>query len=101
LVASGAHLASHRPAGLRRSLPGAQVERRVPPLRGAAARAALRQVSPVPGRELERRGGGKPPYARYAFLNPYNLSMLAGAAAVWAATGHWWWGMFAAAGEAL
>jgi hypothetical protein len=31
----------------------------------------------------------KPPYARYAFLNPYNLSLLAGAGAASAATGNW------------
>ncbi len=42
-----------------------------------------------------------PPYARYAFLNPYNLSLMAGAAAAAAATGHWWLAMCAAAGEAV
>lgn len=43
----------------------------------------------------------KPPYARYAFLNPYNLSLMGGAAAAALFTGHWWVGLFAAAGEAL
>lgn len=43
----------------------------------------------------------RPPYARYAFLNPYNLSLLAGAAAAALATDHWWLGVFAAAGETL
>lgn len=42
-----------------------------------------------------------PPYYRYAFMNPYNLSLLAGSAAAAAATGHWWLGMCAAAGEAM
>ncbi len=42
-----------------------------------------------------------PPYVRYAFLNPYNLSMIAGASAAAAATGHWWLAMCAAAGEAI
>jgi hypothetical protein len=39
---------------------------------------------------------GKPPYGRYAFLNPYNLSLLAGATVASAATGHW--GVAVAAG---
>lgn len=42
-----------------------------------------------------------PPYIRYAFWNPYNLSLLAGASAAAAATGHWWLALGAAAGEAL
>jgi hypothetical protein len=42
-----------------------------------------------------------PPYIRYAFLNPYNLSVIAGAGAAAAATGHWWLAMCAAAGEAM
>jgi hypothetical protein len=42
-----------------------------------------------------------PPYARYAFLNPYNLSLLAGAATTAAATGHWWIAICAAATEGL
>jgi hypothetical protein len=42
-----------------------------------------------------------PPYARYAFLNPYNLSLIAGASAAAAATGHWWLALGAAAGEAI
>jgi hypothetical protein len=42
-----------------------------------------------------------PPYARYAFLNPYNLSLIAGAGAAAAATGHWWVALCAAAGEAV
>lgn len=43
----------------------------------------------------------QPPYVRYAFFNPYNLSILGGAAAAAMATGHWWVGLFAAAGEAI
>jgi hypothetical protein len=42
-----------------------------------------------------------PPYARYAFMNPYNLSLIAGSAAAAAATGHWWLALCAAAGEAV
>lgn len=42
-----------------------------------------------------------PPYARYAFLNPYNLSLLAGAGVAAAATGHWGLALCAAAGEAV
>jgi len=43
----------------------------------------------------------EPPYARYAFLNPYNLTLLAGAATTAAATGHWWIAVCAAATEGL
>ena len=58
---------------------------------------------------LARRGAGSagklaketPPYYRYAFVNPYNLSLLAGAGVAAAATGQWWLGVLAAAGEAL
>ncbi len=41
------------------------------------------------------------PYARYAFLNPYNISLLAGAGVTAAATGHWWIALCAGATEAL
>lgn len=47
------------------------------------------------------RGPEEPPYARYAFLNPYNLSLLAGAGVAAAATGHWWMAVCGAAGEAM
>ena len=43
----------------------------------------------------------EPPYFRYAFLNPYNLSLLAGAGATAAASGHWGIAVCAAASEAL
>jgi hypothetical protein len=53
----------------------------------------------------DQKGRGKqpeePPYARYAFLNPYNLSLLAGAGVTAAATGHWWLAICAAATEGL
>jgi hypothetical protein len=42
-----------------------------------------------------------PPYLRYAFLNPYNLSLVAGAATTAAASGHWGIGVCAAAAEAI
>jgi hypothetical protein len=48
-----------------------------------------------------QRGPDEPPYARYAFLNPYNLSLLAGAGVAAAATGHWWMAVCGAAGEAI
>jgi hypothetical protein len=47
------------------------------------------------------RGQDEPPYARYAFLNPYNLSLLAGAGVAAAATGHWWMAVCGVAGEAM
>jgi regulator of protease activity HflC (stomatin/prohibitin superfamily) len=50
---------------------------------------------------VRRSAKDKPPYYRYAFMNPYNLSVLAGAGAAAAATGHWWVGLIAAAGEAV
>ncbi|HEX2571801.1 MAG TPA: hypothetical protein VH877_19750 [Polyangia bacterium] len=43
----------------------------------------------------------KVPYARYAFANPYNLSLLAGAAAVALGTGNWMLGVAAAGAEAI
>ncbi len=48
-----------------------------------------------------RRGENEPPYARYAFFNPYNLSLLAGAGVAAAATGHWWMAVCGIAGEAM
>jgi hypothetical protein len=41
----------------------------------------------------KRRGNDDPPYTKYAFLNPYNLSLLAGAGVASAATGQWWVGV--------
>jgi hypothetical protein len=43
----------------------------------------------------------EPPYTRYAFLNPYNLSLLAGAGVAAAASGQWWIGVCAVAAEGL
>ncbi len=43
----------------------------------------------------------EPPYGRYAFLNPYNLSLLVGAGVAASATGHWWLGVCAVAAEGL
>lgn len=48
-----------------------------------------------------RRADDEPPYARYAFLNPYNLSLVAGAGVAAATTGQWWMAVCGAAGEAL
>jgi DNA repair exonuclease SbcCD ATPase subunit len=49
------------------------------------------------------RGGKKdsPPYAKYAFLNPYNLSLLAGAGAAALTTGFWPLAVVAGAAEAI
>ncbi len=43
----------------------------------------------------------RPPYAKYAFQNPYNLSLLVGAGAAAAATGNWWLALAGAGVEAL
>jgi hypothetical protein len=48
-----------------------------------------------------RRVDDAPPYARLAFLNPYNLSLLIAALVVSAATGHWWIALSALAVEAI
>jgi hypothetical protein len=45
--------------------------------------------------------GEKPPYHSYAFWNPYNLSLLASAGVVSAATGGWWIGLCAVAAETI
>lgn len=58
-------------------------------------------IGPLPSSSGKKKGGDKPPYARYAFLNPYNLTLLAGATATAAATGHWWIAVCAAASEGL
>lgn len=59
---------------------------------------ALARRSAGPAGKLAKE---TPPYYRYAFVNPYNLSLLAGAGVAAAATGQWWLGVLAAAGEAL
>ena len=51
--------------------------------------------------KFSKTKGDKPPYHSYAFLNAYNLSLLAGAGVVSAATGGWWIGLCAAAAEAI
>jgi hypothetical protein len=43
----------------------------------------------------------RPPYARYAFRNPYNLAVLGGFATAAAATGNWWLALCGAGVEAL
>jgi hypothetical protein len=45
--------------------------------------------------------GKRVPYARYAFANPYNLSLLAGAATVAVATQNWFLGVVTLGAEAL
>jgi hypothetical protein len=58
-------------------------------------------VTDEPKRKVRIASDDEPPYVRYAFLNPYNLSLLAGAATTAAATGHWWIAVCAAATEGL
>jgi hypothetical protein len=55
----------------------------------------------VGGDAKKKQTDDEPPYARYAFLNPYNLSLIAGAGVTAAATGHWGIAVCAAASEAL
>lgn len=43
----------------------------------------------------------RPPYARYAFKNPYNLAVLGGFASAAVLTGNWWLGLCGAGAEAL
>lgn len=50
---------------------------------------------------VKKKQPDEPPYTRYAFLNPYNLSLLAGAGVAAAASGHWWIGVCAAAAEGI
>ena len=53
------------------------------------------------GRRKGRSPEDEPPYSRYAFLNPYNLTLLAGVGTTAAATGHWWMAICGAAAEGL
>lgn len=48
-----------------------------------------------------RRVGDAPPYARLAFLNPYNLSLLLAMLVVAAGTGLWWIALCGLAAEAI
>ncbi|HMY59874.1 MAG TPA: hypothetical protein PK472_16545 [Pseudomonadota bacterium] len=53
-------------------------------------------------RDTSARGKpSEPPYAKYAFANPYNLSLLVGAGSAALLTGHWWVGLCAVAAEAV
>lgn len=65
--------------------------------RGALEGLVLRST----GKQARLSKSEQPPYMRCAFANPYNLSLLAGAGAAAAATGQWWLGLIAVAGEAL
>jgi len=58
-------------------------------------------ICAVPDDRKRARSDDEPPYGRYAFLNPYNLSLLLGAGTAAAATGHWWIAVCAAATEGL
>jgi hypothetical protein len=50
---------------------------------------------------MSERDKPRPPYAKYAFKNPYNLSLLLGAGAAAAMTGNWWLALAGAGVEAL
>src|SRR5215813_12885010 len=43
----------------------------------------------------------RPPYARYAFKNPYNYAIMGGFASAALLTGNWWLGLAGAGFEAL
>src|SRR6267142_4576147 len=43
----------------------------------------------------------RPPYARYAFKNPYNYAIMGGFASAAVLTGNWWLGLAGAGVEAL
>lgn len=43
----------------------------------------------------------RPPYARYAFKNPYNYAIMGGFASAAVLTGNWWLGLAGAGAEAL
>jgi hypothetical protein len=43
----------------------------------------------------------RPPYAKYAFVNPYNLAVLGGLGSAALLTGNWWLGLLGAGCEAL
>src|SRR2546430_17604708 len=43
----------------------------------------------------------QPPYAKYAFRNPYNFAILGGFASAALLTGNWWLGLAGAGVEAL
>src|SRR3954466_10240334 len=43
----------------------------------------------------------RPPYARYAFKNPYNYAVMGGFASAALLTGNWWLGLAGAGKEAL
>src|SRR5579862_278885 len=49
----------------------------------------------------EEEKAKKPPYARYAFRNPYNYAVLGGFASAAVLTGNWWLGLAGAGLEAL
>src|SRR5262245_54519662 len=43
----------------------------------------------------------RPPYARYAFKNPYNYAIMGGFASAAVLTGNWWLGLAGAGAEAI
>jgi hypothetical protein len=55
----------------------------------------------APALEILVTTSEKPPYARYAFLNPYNLSLLVGAGVAASATGNWGVAVAAAVAETV
>lgn len=53
------------------------------------------------GTKRTAKRSDEPPYARYAFLNPYNLSLFAGGVAAGLLTGHGWLVVVTCAAEAM
>src|SRR5262249_8816264 len=90
------HPPPHRGAALRPPRSRPQIDERVPRLRETAPRPALREALTMADESHK-----KVPYAKYAFLNPYNLSLLAGAGTVAAATQNWFLGVLTVGAEAL
>ena len=43
----------------------------------------------------------RPPYAKYAFKNPYNYAVMGGFASAALLTGNWWLGLAGAGAEAI
>src|SRR5687768_4908723 len=51
--------------------------------------------------EDDSKGRARPPYARYAFHNPYNYALMGGVGATALMTGNWWMLIAGAGMEAL
>ena len=75
---------------------------------GVPARAPCRRAAPqsasastMTGRTQSSDDKPQPPYAKYAFKNPYNYAIMGGFASAALLTGSWWLGLAGAGAEAL